>query len=57
LARHEIRVHPHFDALLLIAEKAWRVRLDTERSHRPQELEALFVPRSRQWRLGRPGQN
>jgi hypothetical protein len=56
LARHEIRVLPHLDALLLLAENALRAQLRVERFHRPQELETLFVPRSRQWRtlsLGR----
>jgi hypothetical protein len=51
LARHEIRVYPHLDALLLVAEKAWRAQLRIERSRRPREVEALFIPRSRQWRL------
>jgi hypothetical protein len=49
LARHEIRVQPHVDALLLVAEKAWRARLQVERGHRAQSLEALFIPRSRRW--------
>jgi hypothetical protein len=51
LARHEIRVLPHLDALLLIAEKAWRARLQVEQAHQPQTVDALFVPRSRRWEL------
>lgn len=51
LARHEIRVHPHVDALLLVAEKAWRARLQVEQARRRQTLDALFVPRSRRWEL------
>ncbi|HEX4122326.1 MAG TPA: hypothetical protein VH619_17050 [Verrucomicrobiae bacterium] len=51
LARHEIRVHPHLDALLLVAEKGWRAQLRLERSRHPGEVEALFVPRLRQWKL------
>lgn len=50
LARHEIRIIPHLDALLLIAENAWLARLDIEQSHRARTMEALFVPRQRRWR-------
>ncbi len=53
LARHEVRVQPHLDALLLVAGNAWRAQLRVERSHRPREVEALFIPRSRQWRVTR----
>ena len=49
VARHEIRVHPHLEALMLVAERAWRAKLGVERSHRARTLEALFVPRSRKW--------
>jgi hypothetical protein len=49
IARHEIRVEPHLDALLLVAEPAWRARLDVERAHVAQAVEASFVPRSRRW--------
>lgn len=49
LARHEIRIVPHFDALLLVAEPAWRCRLEVERAHCPQTIETVFVPRLRRW--------
>jgi hypothetical protein len=49
LARHEIRVQPQVDGLLLVAEKAWRAPLRVEQSRRAQTLEAIFVPRSRRW--------
>ena len=49
VARHEIRVHPHLDALLLVAEPAWLARLEIQRRHDPQEVAACFVPRSRRW--------
>jgi hypothetical protein len=49
LARHEIHVHPHVDALLLVAEKAWRARLQVEQARQPLAMDALFVPRSRRW--------
>jgi hypothetical protein len=49
VARHEIRVHPHLDALLLVAEPAWRGGLQVERAHVAQNVEAFFVPRARKW--------
>jgi len=49
LARHEIRAHGHLEALLLIAEPAWRAGLTFELSHRSQTSSALFVPRARHW--------
>lgn len=51
LARHEIRVQPHVDALLLVAETAWRTRLhiEHEHAHRARTVEACFVPRLRRW--------
>ena len=49
VARHEIRVQPHLDALLLVAEPAWRGFLSVERARVAQALEALFVPRARRW--------
>lgn len=51
LARHEIRVHPHLDALLMVAEKAWRARPRVERGRETKMLEALFVPRARRWEM------
>ena len=56
VARHEIRVHLHLDALLLVAEPAWRARLQLERAHRPETVEALLVPRARRWVATRPEQ-
>ena len=49
VARHEIRVQPHLDALLLVAEPAWRGTLSVERAHIGQAVEPLFVPRARKW--------
>ena len=49
VARHEIRVQPHIDALLLVAEPAWRATLSMERTHVAQDLSAVFVPRARKW--------
>ncbi len=49
VARHEIRVRPHLDALMLVAEPAWRARLEVERAHVAGVVEPLFVPRGRKW--------
>ena len=49
VARHEIRAHAHLDALLLIAEDAWRAGVKAEISHCSQTMSALFVPRARRW--------
>jgi hypothetical protein len=48
-ARHEIRVYPHLDALLLVAEAAWFVRLELQRGNDIRAVAARFVPRSRRW--------
>ena len=49
VARHEIRIQPHLDALMLVAEPAWRGSLEVERAHVPRAMEPLFVPRARKW--------
>jgi hypothetical protein len=49
LARHEILVCPHLDALLLTAETAWSAPLEIQRGHDTQEVTACFVPRARRW--------
>ena len=49
VVRHEIRAHTHLEALLLIAEPAWRTELRIEVSHRPRSGPARFVPRARRW--------
>jgi len=49
VARHEIRVHPRLEALLLVAEPAWRGSLEVERAHVARSVGALFVPRARRW--------
>ena len=47
--RHEIRVLPHFDALLLAAEPAWRANVAVTQHNQTQTVSALFNPRSRRW--------
>lgn len=49
IARHEIRVLPRIDALLLVAEPAWRAQVQTERDHQSETASALYVPRLRRW--------
>jgi hypothetical protein len=56
VTRHEIHVQPHLDALLLIAEPAWRAELQVEQQRQQQEIPALFVPRSRRWHWNSGGQ-
>jgi hypothetical protein len=49
VARHEICVQPHVDAVLLTAEHAWEVPLEIEQQREPLSLTATFVPRARRW--------
>ncbi len=49
IQRHEIRVIPHIDALLLLAEPAWKAMVSFARNHDFIAQEAIFVPRSRRW--------
>jgi hypothetical protein len=51
VARHEIRVVAHADALLLVAERAWHAELEVVRDHVPQTLSAHWLPRTRRWSL------
>ncbi|MSU48485.1 MAG: hypothetical protein EXS37_05220 [Opitutus sp.] len=52
VARHEISVHPHLDALLLVAEPAWRAQVQVESAHHRSETPtARYVPRARRWVL------
>ena len=52
VARHEIRVQPHTDSLILVAEPAWRTTLAVERTRQVENIDALFIPRLRQWQTG-----
>jgi hypothetical protein len=42
------------DALLLVAEYAWRADLRVEEQRAPHSLSAAFVPRARRWFLDAP---
>jgi hypothetical protein len=52
-ARHEIRVIPHIDSLLLVAEPAHACRVAYYLDHAEHEVEALFISRARRWLAGR----
>lgn len=47
--RHEIRIIPHVDALLLLAEPAWTVSLLVAEHGEPRRQTALWLPRTRRW--------
>jgi len=47
--RHEIRVIPHWDGLLLLAEPAWAARVSVVEIHERREFPAVYVPRLRRW--------
>jgi hypothetical protein len=49
--RHEIRIIPHLDAVLLLAENAWQTQVNFHEHNQPRTMQALFNPRSRRWRL------
>jgi hypothetical protein len=49
IQRHEIRVIPHLDALLLLTEPAWQATVTVLRRTGPQTTTALFVTRARRW--------
>lgn len=51
VARHEIRAQAHLEALVLVAESAWRTELKFEIAHRPRTVSAQYVPRMRRWIL------
>ena len=47
--RHEIRILPHVDALLLLAEPAWTATFLTSEHGEPRRQVALWLPRTRRW--------
>lgn len=47
--RHEIRAHPHVDALLWVAEPAWEANVELEQERERHTIAAMFVPRTRRW--------
>ena len=51
VARHEVVVRPHFDALVMLAEPAWVAEVRLESGRVAREVKASFVPRARRWVL------
>ncbi|HEU0008559.1 MAG TPA: hypothetical protein VFT34_01960 [Verrucomicrobiae bacterium] len=49
--RHEIRIIPHLDALLVIAEPAWAALVCCQERHQDRRVAAHFLPRTRRWFL------
>jgi hypothetical protein len=49
--RHEIRVKPHLDALLWVAEQAWEAAIELDHERARRTATAIFVPRIRRWFL------
>jgi hypothetical protein len=49
VSRHEIRVQPRVDALLMVGERGWRAAMHVESARSRQDCEAVFVPRARRW--------
>jgi hypothetical protein len=49
VARHEVVLRPHFDALLWVAEPAWAATLRLEIGREAREVRARYVPRARRW--------
>jgi len=47
--RHEIRIIPHVDALVLLAEPAWTVSLLVSEHGEPRRQTAVWLPRIRRW--------
>ncbi len=49
LQRHEIRVVPHWDALLLLVEPAWAAQVSIVEVHERRQVRAVYLPRLRCW--------
>jgi hypothetical protein len=53
LHRHQITIVPHIDSLLLVTEPAWKTTIPFARTE-PEPRQALFVHRSRRWKVSKP---
>ena len=49
IKRHEIGVYAHVDALLVVAEPAYRTRVRYVNERHEQQRNALWIPRRRSW--------
>lgn len=50
--RHEIRVIPHIDSLVLLAEPAWENTVRLTRGRDSETVAARYLPRTRRWAAG-----
>jgi len=55
--RHEIRVIPHLDGLVLVAEPAWGAIVSWDEHHQERRVAAHFLPRARRWFVDDPMSN
>jgi hypothetical protein len=51
IKRHEIRVHAHVDALLMVAEPAHKTQVRYVHERQERQQDALWIPRIRSWSL------
>ncbi len=49
ISRHEIRIIPRVDALMLLAEPAWEASVQHVQNHEARNTQARFIPRNRRW--------
>lgn len=53
IKRHEIHVHAHVDALLMVAEPAHKTQVHYVQERQERQQIALWIPRMRSWSLDR----
>jgi hypothetical protein len=49
--RHEIRIIPHLEVLVLLAEPAWEAKVSFQQKGANHLVSAMYVPRARRWLL------
>ena len=49
VARHVIRIRPHLDSMLLLAEPSWHCSVEVEASRMREMHQVEFLPRTRCW--------
>jgi hypothetical protein len=54
IQRHVIRIVPHFDALLLVAEPAWNALVSVVEHGAARRVDAMYLPRARRWIIDHP---
>jgi hypothetical protein len=51
IERHTIRLLPHIDAVLTVAERGFSTKVQWRAGREERTVRAVFVPRTRRWRL------